>query len=126
MHPDTETQNEQQTQGLDYVFHTYSCLSAEPPHAPRGLQCADATNLLSTGISILADCDEPDSIPTGPHAGGIISSHSSHFRSLPTRRLSSLELSRRPQAARVLPKQRHAVMGLLKCARCGCAMTAER
>ena len=33
-------------------------------------------------------------------------------------------LNRRPRAR--YPKQRHAFMGLLTCARCGCAMTAER
>jgi hypothetical protein len=33
-------------------------------------------------------------------------------------------LNRKPRAR--YPKQRHAFMGLLTCARCGCAMTAER
>jgi site-specific DNA recombinase len=33
-------------------------------------------------------------------------------------------LHRKPRAT--YPKQKHAFMGLLKCARCGCSMTAEK
>ena len=48
-------------------------------------------------------------------------------RSSPTRRSTSVQAVLHAQAARsTIPKQRHAFMGLLTCARCGCAMTAER
>jgi site-specific DNA recombinase len=52
--------------------------------------------------------------------------HGSHEPLISTETFSAVQavLNRKPRAR--YPRQRHVFMGLLTCARCGCAMTAER